>query len=360
MALGRLDLARAVLAHRHEGRGPLDGVRQNCFAPLNGTILYFGASGNLPPEWAVCDGTRGTTDMRNRFVMGATDDSTSGKRPGDMVTGVTSFDWSHTHGAGTLAFSSPSHGHSAESGGPSTSSANAAGGPWNDRATNIHTHTFTWGSQTHTHTFGGSTGSSGSAAQDSRPKYVGLFYIKMIGIRGMLRYRTYTSLRELAAYLSGHRHVGLVPVGGILFWSGSTTALPRGRALCNGQTVNGVTTPNMSDAFVVGAGSTYANGATGGNSTVNLDHANGNSFTIGTTTNAAHSVSTSGGNGAQNSIADGGSAGPPLRTHTHSVSDGSGGSHTHSFTGGITATSTYSAVELRPPYYTLAYSMRVF
>lgn len=62
----------------------------------------------------------------------------------------------------------------------------------------------------------------------------------------------------------------LVPTGCILLWSGSTSSVPTGWALCNGQTAarsdgsGNITTPNLSDRFVVGAGSTYAVGATGG------------------------------------------------------------------------------------------------
>jgi microcystin-dependent protein len=57
---------------------------------------------------------------------------------------------------------------------------------------------------------------------------------------------------------------GVIPVGGIVFWSGVVDSIPNGWALCNGQTVNGVRTPNLSDRFIVGVGSGYSLGATGG------------------------------------------------------------------------------------------------
>ena len=50
------------------------------------------------------------------------------------------------------------------------------------------------------------------------------------------------------------------PTGGIIIWSGSAVAIPAGWLLCDG--TGG--TPNLRDRFVVGAGSTYAVGATGG------------------------------------------------------------------------------------------------
>jgi len=51
-----------------------------------------------------------------------------------------------------------------------------------------------------------------------------------------------------------------IPAGGIIMWSGSIGAIPTGYYLCNGS--NG--TPDLRDRFVVGSGSTYAVGNTGG------------------------------------------------------------------------------------------------
>lgn len=50
------------------------------------------------------------------------------------------------------------------------------------------------------------------------------------------------------------------PAGGIIMWSGSIAAIPSGWLLCDG--TNG--TPNLRDRFVIGAGSSYAVGGTGG------------------------------------------------------------------------------------------------
>jgi hypothetical protein len=54
------------------------------------------------------------------------------------------------------------------------------------------------------------------------------------------------------------------PIGGIIIWSGSIAAIPATWQLCNG--TNG--TPDLRDRFIVGAGTTYAVGATGGANTV--------------------------------------------------------------------------------------------
>ena len=57
---------------------------------------------------------------------------------------------------------------------------------------------------------------------------------------------------------------GFVPVGGIIMWSGAT--VPAGWGLCDG-TQN---TPDLRNRFIVGSGSSYANGAQGGATTATL------------------------------------------------------------------------------------------
>lgn len=54
------------------------------------------------------------------------------------------------------------------------------------------------------------------------------------------------------------------PIGGVILWSGSIASIPATWQLCDG--TNG--TPNLRDRFVVGAGTNYAVGATGGANSV--------------------------------------------------------------------------------------------
>lgn len=61
---------------------------------------------------------------------------------------------------------------------------------------------------------------------------------------------------------------GGVPKGGVIMWSGAADAIPAGWALCDGN--NG--TPDLRNRFLVGAGGSYAVGATGGSSVNNLSH----------------------------------------------------------------------------------------
>lgn len=66
---------------------------------------------------------------------------------------------------------------------------------------------------------------------------------------------------------------GTVPVGGIIMWSGTT--VPTGWALCNGQTTdNGVVTPDLSGRFVLGATSLADVNVTGGSTNVTLTASN--------------------------------------------------------------------------------------
>ena len=52
----------------------------------------------------------------------------------------------------------------------------------------------------------------------------------------------------------------MFPSGGIILWSGSAASIPSGWVLCNGSN----STPDLRNRFVVGAGSTYTVGDTGG------------------------------------------------------------------------------------------------
>ena len=46
-------------------------------------MMYYG--NNIPDGWALCDGTNGTPDLRNRFIIGAGDTYTSGDTGGESV-----------------------------------------------------------------------------------------------------------------------------------------------------------------------------------------------------------------------------------------------------------------------------------
>lgn len=197
----------------------------------------------------------------------------------------------------------------------------------------------------------------------------------------------------------------IVPPGAILMWSGAVDAIPTGWALCDGR--NG--TPDLRDRFIVGAGGSYDVGDTGGAESVTLTVAQMPQHSHGASSSSAgshtHSISISsagshthgagtyetdtytpsdgnyahyfnryygirlGNEGLCGALDDAldqiqvkhghkvtgtsGSAG----SHSHSGTAASAGSHSHSITVGNTGSS--QPHENRPPYYALAYIMKL-
>ena len=190
-------------------------------------------------------------------------------------------------------------------------------------------------------------------------------------------------------------------------WSGAVDAIPTGWALCDGQ--NG--TPDLRDRFIVGAGGSYDVGDTGGAESVTLtvdqmpQHSHSaSSKSAGSHT---HSISTSSAGshthtgttsleriGDQNMTGDiyavvgihhngvnevsGSGSWSAVRSinptsintnHSHTFTTSSSGSHSHSGTAAsagshshsITVNNTGSSQphENRPPYYALAYIMKL-
>lgn len=39
--------------------------------PINGIIIWSGAVGDIPSNFQLCDGTNGTKDLRDKFLVGA-------------------------------------------------------------------------------------------------------------------------------------------------------------------------------------------------------------------------------------------------------------------------------------------------
>ena len=51
--------------------GPAKAVTAGGEVPLGGIIMWSGASAAVPSGWHLCDGSGGTPDLRDRFIVGA-------------------------------------------------------------------------------------------------------------------------------------------------------------------------------------------------------------------------------------------------------------------------------------------------
>lgn len=180
-----------------------------------------------------------------------------------------------------------------------------------------------------------------------------------------------------------------IPRGIISMWAGGVNDIPTGWALCDGD--NG--TPNLKDRFIVGAGQSYGVGATGGSVTqtpsVRTNAAGTGIKVAGTTLTIdqmpLHTHSGSVGSDASVRVQDStqsssagewladdsfGSVGwssypirKPLKEFSASLSiNGTGGNqpHYHGVTDkGHAHTAAASAIDVRPPYYALAFIMKL-
>lgn len=129
-----------------------------------------------------------------------------------------------------------------------------------------------------------------------------------------------------------------VPTGLIAIWSGATGSIPSGWTLCNG--TNG--TPDLRNSFIIGAGSTYAVGQTGGSAdAIVVSHTH-------TVTDPGHlHNTTSSGSGTLINAAASGTTGASTST-------------TATATTGITINTagTSGTNANLPPYYALAFIMK--
>ena len=204
-----------------------------------------------------------------------------------------------------------------------------------------------------------------------------------------------------------------IPSGVILLWSGSVATIPSGWALCDGSSG----TPDLRNRFVVGAGSTYAVAATGGSAdAIVVSHTHslsasgttsgqsaGHTHTFSGTTSdpsADHThtgtTSTAGEHNHVIDAVDGGTAGSitgvaglsskadgadfgtaNAGSHNHTfTTSGMSANHTHTYSGttsavsgdhthtvtvtGTSGSAGSSATNANlPPYYALAYIMRL-
>ena len=155
--------------------------------PVGVIVMWSGAIASIPAGWAFCDGTLGTPDLRDRFIVasgttnainstGGTDAQTltPAQLPAHIHTGTTSTDGNHFHGNGPnsagVFYSDPLPAE--------LSTGMSSGGQFNDAgASGISRggfQTSTDGNHTHTLT---TDAMPAATAFDNRPAYYALAYI---------------------------------------------------------------------------------------------------------------------------------------------------------------------------------------
>jgi microcystin-dependent protein len=175
-----------------------------------------------------------------------------------------------------------------------------------------------------------------------------------------------SSETTLQAYVNNR-----LPIGVIVMWSGSIASIPTGWVLCDG--TNG--TPNLRDRFIVGAGNTYSVATTGGSANATIpshSHTFSGSGNTSTAGNHSHQVKTkyeddstirpvSNARGGMAAAHYAGSAYYRYDDLTGAYMLASNGDHSHSVSiSGSTSSTGDSATNANlPPYYALAYIMKL-
>lgn len=124
--------------------------------PSGVVVSWYGDKANVPSGWAICDGTNGTPDLRDRFIVGAGN----------------SYSLKATGGANTVSLTADQNGPHSHSG--TTSSSQQTVVPGSDLLGTHSNNMGKWGTVNITLT----TGSSGKgAAHENRPPYYALYFI---------------------------------------------------------------------------------------------------------------------------------------------------------------------------------------
>lgn len=153
--------------------------------PTGAIIMWYGALGSVPSGWQLCNGTNGTPDLRDRFVLGAGGAVALGGTGGASTTGAAAGDTGSTV---LTEAQLPAHRHSLWGDTDSATTATTGLGAGNaetvaGRTANV-TQSFvanagedgsplvseTGGGEGHTHTLGAHT-------HTNTPPYVGVYYI---------------------------------------------------------------------------------------------------------------------------------------------------------------------------------------
>ena len=147
----------------------------------------------------------------------------------------------------------------------------------------------------------------------------------------------------------------MVPAGTILLWQGSIATIPSGWALCDGTN----STPDLRDRFVMGAGGSASPGNSAGSDThTHTIPALSNTFQTTTAPDHTHGFPT---NWYARKLSSGSKTGIDTDgTFSTSTQTQQGGSHAHEVSVSFASfTSGNNNGDVRPPWYALAYIMKL-
>lgn len=144
-SIGNLQVTTNKLADRSVTAQKLDASIN--FFPSGGIVMWNGTTTNIPSGWALCDGSNGTPDLRDRFIVGAGRNYSVNSIGGaDSVSLTESQMPSHSHSMGSAG----DHSHSGSTSGDGS-----------------HSHSGSTGGASANHTHGGSTNPSGNHGHDA-------------------------------------------------------------------------------------------------------------------------------------------------------------------------------------------------
>jgi hypothetical protein len=197
---GNLQMGGNKITGMANGTALTDAATVGQAVPSGAILMWSGSIASVPTGWYLCDGTNGTPDLRNRFIVGAGStyavNATGGSADAIVVahthTGTTStVDINHTHYfAATTDGMDRANPHTHNIYGPNGGGGNPGGdlntsAPLSQQVTYTdinHAHNVSGdtgymnSNNTHNHTF--TTASSGSSGTNANlPPYLALAYI---------------------------------------------------------------------------------------------------------------------------------------------------------------------------------------
>jgi hypothetical protein len=83
VATGNVNVATLPTQTSHlTNKRYVDAIATYNVLPLNSIIMWYGSPADVPVGWQICNGTNGTPDLRDRFVMGAGTSAMGGQADG--------------------------------------------------------------------------------------------------------------------------------------------------------------------------------------------------------------------------------------------------------------------------------------